>query len=98
MEFTVCSIHVASPFSNPPRCRASLSPLPSTKGQLARFEFLNYDAAAVESAHQRHKRAAPEEGHTVSLDFVSHGRRFRLDLQRDHEALRGGGGFIPETN
>ena len=41
------------------------------------------------------QRAAPEEGHTVSLDFVSHGRRFRLDLQRDHEALRDGG-FIPE--
>ena len=95
MEFTVCSIHVASPFSNPPHRRASLL---SARGQLARFEFLNYDAAAVDSAHQRHKRAAPEEGHTVSLDFVSHGRRFRLDLQRDHEALRGGGGFVPETN
>ena len=43
------------PFSNPSRCRSSPSPLPSARGQLARFEFLNYDAAAVDSAHQRHK-------------------------------------------
>ena len=52
------------------------------------FELLNYDAAEVERAHARHVRSAPEDGHIVSLDFVSHGRRFRLDLERDNEALR----------
>ena len=52
------------------------------------FELLNYDAAEVERDHARHVRSAPEDSHKVSLDFVSHGRRFRLDLERDNEAFR----------
>ena len=66
MEFTVCSIHVASPFSNPPHRRASLS----VRGQLARFEFLNYDAAAVDSAHQRHKGTYINDVNTEWGEFL----------------------------
>ena len=61
---------------------------------MAHFEVLNYDAAEVERAHARHKRSAQKKegggrgGHKVSLDFVSHGRRFRLDLERDYGAFR----------
>ena len=36
----------------------------------------------------RHKRSAPQDGHAVRLDFVSHGRRFQLELERDRDAFR----------
>ena len=43
---------------------------------------------SIDLPPSRHVRSTPEDSHKVSLDFVSHGRRFRLDLERDNEALR----------
>ena len=73
-----------------PDHRAAFSPLSSTTlgKHVAHFELLNYDAAEVEREHARHKRSAPKDDHKVSVDFASHGRRFRLDLERDYEAFR----------
>ena len=43
---------------------------------------------SIDLPPSRHVRSTPEDSHKVSLDLVSHGRRFRLDLERDNEAFR----------
>jgi hypothetical protein len=54
---------------------------------VSHFEPLHYDASAVHQEHLRHKRSTHEEGHKVKLDFFSHGRRFQLELSRDHSVF-----------
>ena len=54
---------------------------------VSRYEFLDYDAIAVDRENIRHKRSLPQDGHKVQMDFISHGRRFQLDLTRDFMAF-----------
>ena len=60
---------------------------PSLEDYVSHFEFLDYDAIAVHRESTRHKRSLPQDSHKVQMDFFSHGRRFQLDLQRDHKAF-----------
>ena len=60
---------------------------PSLEDYVSHFEFLDYDAIAVHRENTRHKRSLPQDDHKVQMDFFSHGRRFQLDLQRDHKAF-----------
>ena len=54
---------------------------------------LNYDPEPVHAEHVRHKRSVPrptvdgEPRHKVRLDFAAHGRRFQMDLERDHSVF-----------
>jgi hypothetical protein len=50
----------------------------------------------VHRAHLRHRRSVPshdpdreeeDEDRRVRIDFVSHGRRFQLELRRDHSVF-----------
>jgi len=54
---------------------------------VSHFEFLDYDAVAVQRENTRHKRSMPQDHHQVLMDFFSHGRRFQLDLKRDFTAF-----------
>ena len=54
---------------------------------VSHFEFLDYDAVAVQRENTRHKRSMPQDHHQVFMDFFSHGRRFQLDLKRDFTAF-----------
>eukprot|EP00095_Tigriopus_kingsejongensis_P005881 maker-scaffold38_size502422-snap-gene-4.24 protein:Tk05881 transcript:maker-scaffold38_size502422-snap-gene-4.24-mRNA-1 annotation:"disintegrin and metalloproteinase domain-containing protein 10 isoform x3" len=51
------------------------------------YEPLHYDPSPVAEDHVRHKRSLPEEEHKVRLDFVAHGQRFQMELERDHSVF-----------
>lgn len=51
------------------------------------YEALHYDAEPVAVDHHRHKRSAPADDHRVRVDFVAHGRRFNMELKRDHSVF-----------
>ena len=51
------------------------------------YEELNYDTVHVHGQHRRHKRAAVSEDHKVRVGFNSHGRKFDLELKRDHSVF-----------
>ena len=50
-------------------------------------EVLHYETESIHSEHLRHKRSLPEHEHKVRVDFHSHGRRFQLELERDHSVF-----------
>ena len=51
------------------------------------YEELQYDRVHVHNQHRRHKRAAVNDNHIVQIGFDSHGRRFDLELKRDHSVF-----------